>query len=179
MKKQIISLIMATVVSGATWVSAAQASDGSVHFTGEIIDTTCQVNEGLPNPLEVDLGKVARSSFKSTAGTTSGTHSFQIKLSGCPATLNSVQIRFEGMEDPANLDLLKLSPEAGVAEGVAIELLDGFSNTPIPMRETSTTIYPVTAGNATLNLAARYKSTVADVVAGKANATTDFTIIYP
>lgn len=165
-----LKLAAAAVVLGG-FASGANASDGSVHFTGEIIAKACTVDSG-GTPIEVPLGKVAASSL-SVAGTKSTSHPFDIKLTGCEDS--DANVRFDGTPDADKPHLLKLGGSS-VAKGVAIEI-NTINDDNVAMYDKSPDIH-LNAGPNTLHYLARYVATGPTVVVGKAEATTQFTIIY-
>lgn len=74
-----------------------QAADGTVHFRGEIIDSTCEVTPETKDQV-VDLGKVNRTAFSGVDDVAAPT-AFSIDLTQCPETFKSAAIRFDGNED--------------------------------------------------------------------------------
>lgn len=165
-----LKLAAAVVVLGG-FASGANASDGSVHFTGEIIAKACTVDGGS-TPIEVPLGKVAGSSF-TLPGAKSTSHPFDIKLTGCE--VGDANVRFDGTPDVDKPNLLKLGGSS-VAKGVAIEI-NTINDENVAMYDKSPDIH-LKAGPNTLHYLARYVATGQPVVVGKAEATTQFTIIY-
>lgn len=56
--------LLAAVVAGcAAFSGAALADDGQVKFIGDIIDAGCDVVNDLSNPLEVQMGQIAKTAF--------------------------------------------------------------------------------------------------------------------
>jgi major type 1 subunit fimbrin (pilin) len=90
---------------------AATNGEGQINFTGEIIDSACQVVNGLSNPLNVQLGKVSKTVFTG-AGSTSTLTKFDIQLKDCPETVTSAAINFGGTPDANNNTTLALTPDA-------------------------------------------------------------------
>lgn len=176
-RKTTVASILA--VSLISLFSVAQAADGTVNFVGEIIADACQVDAGSQN-LTVNLGKVAATSF-GAAGAKSSPTAYQIKLSQCPASATGVTIKYDGLSDTGNTDLLKLDPVAApgtAASGVGIEIADSAGNT-IPLHSNSSVFTINSADNtAVLDFVARYVSTAATVTPGVANGTSQFTINY-
>lgn len=174
MKKNLIAV--AVLASSAFGISAF-AADGQVNFTGEIIDAGCTVVNTPANPLEVKLGKVARSAF-TQAGDTAAPTGFTLQLTNCPATVSTASVKFDGTAVNGDNSVLALTQDAGVATGVGIQLSDA-SQTVLPLY-TASTAYPLQSGSATNNLdfVARYVSTSNTVTAGPANSMASFTINY-
>jgi major type 1 subunit fimbrin (pilin) len=174
MKKNIIAATLAAVA--LTSVSAF-AADGQVKFTGEITDAACKVANTVASPLDVQLGKVAKSSF-TQAGDKSAATKFTLQLSDCPDTVSTATVKFDGTSVNGDNSILALTQGAGVATGVGIQLSDD-SNTVLPLF-TESKSYSLQAGSVTNNLdfVARYISTAAAVTPGPANATANFSINY-
>ena len=176
MKKFIIAGIAAGMACAS--VSAFAASgEGQINFTGEIIDSACTVVNGLSNPLNVSLGKVAKSAFTGSGSTTSTTR-FSIQLKDCPDTVTSASVTFGGTPDSSNNDVLAITSGTGNASGIGIQLLDKSQN-PLSLY-TASTGYTLTSGTTTndLEFGARYIQTAGTISAGPANAASTFTIAY-
>lgn len=177
MNKVALGLFIAATVGCSASAFAATNGEGQINFTGEIIDSACQVVNGLSNPLNVELGKVSKTVF-SGAGSTSTPTKFDIQLKDCPETVTSAAINFGGTPDTDNSTTLALTPDTETATGVAIQLLDS-SEQPVSLY-TPSRQYPLTAGSTVndLEFAARYIQTQAAVTAGPANSVSTFTVIY-
>lgn len=171
-------IVSATVIATALCCSvSAWAADGQINFTGEIIDSACQVVNGISSPLDVSLGKVAKSAFTGSGSTTTTTR-FDIQLKDCPETITSAAITFGGSADSTNANVLAVTPGTGAAAGVGIQLLDKTEN-PLSLY-TSSADYPLQSGTTTNDLVfgARYIQTGSSVTAGPANAVSTFTVVY-
>ncbi len=173
MKKTMLSACVMVLVGVA---GNAQASDGTVHFTGNITDQTCTV-DGASQALEVPMGNVGASSLAGGAGTVSSPTRFALILTGCPDTVTSAAVKFDGETDnsAAGSGILKLDGDS-TATGVGIVISDN-SGTPIAMHTDSPT-YTLTTGENDLLFTARYIATGDTVTTGSANATSQFTINY-
>ena len=91
MNKVALGLFIAATVGCSASAFAATNGEGQINFTGEIIDSACQVVNGLSNPLDVQLGKVSKTVFTG-AGSTSTLTKFDIKLTNCPETGNAANL---------------------------------------------------------------------------------------
>ena len=175
MKKLLISLAVISAIN----TGAAFASDGVINFTGEIIDSSCQVDTGSKD-MTVNLGKVNKSSFNQVGDEVSATK-FSIKLTGCPTVATGTTqaaIKFEGQSVDSDDTVLALSETTGAAAGIGVEIKDWADN-PISMRATPSSFMPIgTDGTMTLNYTAYYRSTSDTVTAGVANAAASFTVVY-
>lgn len=177
MKKIIIGALIASSLCGSASVFAATNGEGQVNFTGEILDSACEVVNNLSSPLNVNLGKVSKTAF-SGIGSTADTTEFAIQLKNCPETVSTAAITFGGTPDTDNNNVLALTAGTGVAAGVGIQLLDS-SQQPLSLY-TASQPYTLQSGTATNNLefAARYIQTQPAISAGPANAVSTFTVVY-
>ena len=177
MNKVALGLFIAATVGCSASAFAATNGEGQINFTGEIIDSACQVVNGLSNPLNVELGKVSKTVFTG-AGSTSTLTKFNIELTNCPETVTSAAINFGGTPDINNNTALAITPDTDAATGVAIQLVDA-SGQPVSLY-TPSKEYPLTSGTAVndLEFGARYMQTQAAITAGPANSVSTFTVIY-
>lgn len=96
MKKVVFALSALAVVSTSAF--AAESGDGTIKFTGEIVDAPCVVSTDSQNQ-EVVLGQVKKNIFKAI-GDKSSSKPFQIKLEDCDITSNTkVNVSFNGVGD--------------------------------------------------------------------------------
>lgn len=175
MRKLLLSLAVLTAVNAG----AAFANDGMVNFTGEIIDSSCQVDTGSKD-MTVNLGKVNKTSF-TQAGDEESATKFTIKLTGCPTTpegYSQAAIKFEGESITGDDTVLALTNGANVATGVGVEIKD-WTDSALSMKTTPTDYMPIgTSGTVSLDYTAYYRATADTVTAGIANAATSFTVVY-
>ncbi|MEM6052091.1 fimbrial protein [Erwinia sp. P7711] len=172
MKKTLIALSL--VLSP---VMFAQAADGTINFSGNITDAACTVDADSASQT-VNLGTVSAKAF-SAAGSTAAPTKFNITLSSCPATVTSASVKFDGLVNTTNTDLLALNTDS-TAAGVGIAIYEADSSTPVPLLTASSSqvIDSTDGATNTLSFVAKYMATAATVTAGTANASTDFTIVY-
>ncbi|EKP4476763.1 fimbrial protein [Cronobacter dublinensis] len=177
MKNVLLSTLLTGMACCAGSVFAASNGEGQINFTGEILDSACEVVNSAASPLSVTLGKVSKSSF-STVGATSAPTTFDIELKNCPESITSTSITFGGTADANNNDVLALKAETGAATGIGVQLLDASSQ-PLSLY-TASADYALTSGATTnkLTFGARYIATAATVTAGLANAVSTFTVVY-
>ncbi|HCL5074995.1 TPA: fimbrial protein [Salmonella enterica] len=182
----------ALVLSSTVFAGNVLASDGTVHFRGEVIDSTCEVT---PETAEqnVDLGKVSKTALAHVGDTAAPTE-FHIDLTGCPATYTKAAIRFDGVEaSDGNGDLAIGNPiatgapgdytgggsDAVMATGVAIRIYNQADNSQVKLYNDS--VYSdidASTGMASLKFIARYIATNAVVTPGTADADSQFTVEY-
>lgn len=175
-KSLLISALMATftILTPSTF-----AADGTVNFTGSIIDNACIVDIGPGNTLTVPLGKISATSF-TAAGTTSAATKFTLKLRTCPSNTTAT-VKFDGVTSGDN-KILALTESPDMAKGLGIQISDK-DGTIVPIAGNSGN-YPLEKGEAeadvtnNLDFIARYIATAETVTAGRADATASFTINY-
>ncbi len=153
----------------------ALAADGTIDFTGEIIDNACELAAGS-DALKVNLGKVSKTALPS-AGVTAAATKFTIKLINCPATVSTASVKFDAESYSGDDTVIALKQESGVATGVGIQITDD-ANTVVPLF-TASKNYPLKEdGENNLDFIARYIAKTDSVTAGLANANATFTINY-
>lgn len=174
-----ISLTKAAVfVALAASAQAALAADGNVNFVGKIVDTPCSISPNSTN-LTVPLGTVAKSVLDGGAGKRSAPSKFTIDLLNCGATAKGATVSFSGTPDPTLSTKLRIGVgevTGSFATGAAIEIADS-AGTPINLGSNSA-IYPLVAGNNSLQFQASYISVLAAVTTGTGNAVAQFTVTY-
>lgn len=177
-----LASVMALVFASS---SAVHAADGTINFTGEIIDAGCNafVNGSGTNTGNVNLGKVLKSAFKGVGSTVDGaasTTGFTIEMNDCPATVSSVTFKFDGQNVNGDDKILALTAATGVATGVGIQLYDQ-SRKIIQLAKASEpyTITNTGVGKTnSLPFYAKYIQTLSTVTVGPANSVATFTVNY-
>lgn len=158
---------------------AAQADTEPMNltFNGSIIADGCDIAVASQNQ-SVHIGDFSTAVF-SGAGSVSPAKDFDINLENC---VGKGSITFTGVpdsNDPALLALTDTTGEGNIAAGVAIEVLDVNSGSPVPMRlGQSSGKYTLQSGDNTLHFQLRYKATQATVTPGNANAVMYFDMLY-
>jgi major type 1 subunit fimbrin (pilin) len=115
MKKTLLAVAVMSATLGSLSVSAA---DGTINFTGEVIETGCRL-DSANNSQTVTLPKVAKSTFAGV-NSTSGRTPFTIKLMDCPSN-TAGNIKFEGTVVGGTQDTLANGGSAGL--GIGIQLI--------------------------------------------------------
>jgi major type 1 subunit fimbrin (pilin) len=165
--------VIATALLSSFVFNAAYADDsGVINFTGQIIDTTCDINGGPVGDIDVVMGVGVSSDLNAGAGTAGPEIPFEISLDNCNAAISTATVNISGLADSNDSSLLALT--AGGATGVGIGLSAG--STPYVLGKD----IPVTITNNTgkVSLTAKYVSTGNSVGVGVANATADYSISY-
>ncbi|EBL5810473.1 long polar fimbria major subunit LpfA [Salmonella enterica subsp. enterica serovar Newport] len=173
MKKVVFALSALAVVSTSAF--AAESGDGTIKFTGEIVDAPCVVSTDSQNQ-EVVLGQVKKNIFKAI-GDKSSSKPFQIKLEDGDITSNTkVNVSFNGVGDTDDATLVSVNTEAGAATGVGIGIYDN-ANKLVEMNTGKSTT-TLAAGQTVLYYTANYVATKDTVTTGYGNAEVDFNLSY-
>ena len=156
----------------------AQASDGTITFTGTITANTCQVEGGGQN-MEVKMPSISTSALKND-GDTSAASNFAIQLKGCTSTAKTVKLGFEvGPNVNPSTGRLKLNDGDGVAKNVEIGLYNK-DDSAITIGDHGT-VQGVTLadGGGTVMYRAKYVKTGAQAAtAGAVNTNVTYSLIY-
>ncbi len=168
----IVRLII--ILLGGFSCGVSHSYDGTVNVSGQITANTCTVS--VPD-MTVDMGKVDVAAFaKGRDASGLPATPFAITLKGCNGASPGVAVGFYGKPDTNLPDIYALA--GGGAKGIGIKLMDK-DRIEIPAN-TMSKQYPLDA-NATevaLQFYALYTADGADVVAGRADATVAFHLIY-
>jgi len=176
MKKTLLSTLL-VAASLAALAPAAQATDGTINFTGSVLASTCTVSTGTNGNFSVVLPPVSTKTL-ATAGNTAGRTPFSIQLTGCGATPVKAQTFFEA-GPTVNQSTGRLTVTGG-ATNVEIGLLNAtFQDIKAgaPLASQNTDVVAITGGTATMNFYAQYVATGA-AGAGTANSSLQYTISY-
>lgn len=169
--------LLATLIAATTIFVANNtlAADGTIDFTGEIIDNACELAAGS-DALKVNLGKVSKTALPSTGSTAAATK-FTIKLINCPATINNATVKFDADSYLGDDTVIALRKDTGVATGVGIQITDD-TNTVVPLFTASKAYALKTGVENNLDFRARYIAKSDTVTVGPANGNATFTINY-
>lgn len=178
--------LLAVAIAATFSVAGVQAaSNGTVNFTGEVLDKTCDVTiDGNASPATVVLQAVDKSLLDG-AGKTAKRTGFNIALSNCSgtATVTSAAAFFENGStvDPVGYRLNNTITDSTGATNVQLQLIDAPTGNAIkigsPEQHTSSTTYDLTSGSATLPYAVEYYATDA-ATPGLVASSVNFTINY-
>lgn len=162
---------------------------GTIHFTGEIIEPSCELNDKTPN---VPLGTYPTSLF-TQVGDESTLIPFSIQLDNCPLTsdgLPQVQLTFQGTsvltKSDELLDVSQITTRPGetaaTGVGIAISQDTDQSNTLLKLDGTEGQVYiglpGITGDSITAGFFARYKAFNDKVTAGPADGDLTVNILY-
>ncbi|MDU9405531.1 fimbrial protein [Pseudomonas sp. zfem004] len=175
MKKSLLALSAGLVFS----VAGTSAFATNIMFQGKITAATCPIEVSPPGGgvgNAVPMGEVAASAF-SAAGQEYNRTNFELVVpddANCMATTNKAKVTFSGDADTAG-DYFAVTNTSDGARGVVIAMRDVKGKLIKPGAESDE--FDLNVGAETrLRFSATYRSTVAAVTAGAANADVAFTV---
>ncbi|MFG0784920.1 fimbrial protein [Delftia tsuruhatensis] len=194
MKKIALLTSVASLVMMA--MNTAQAADGTINFTGEVVTTTCKVDTTVAGAAKdgVKLPNVANNQL-ATVGATVGRQAFSLELSGCElatatstAPVSKVAVFFEA---GPNVDLVTgmLKPAAAsgagaptVASGVQIAIVDPSNNERLKIGSAQSRFVDIDnkvggTGRAVMRFASEYVAT-GPVTAGRTDTSVTYSLVY-
>jgi len=195
MKKIALLTSVAGLVMMAT--NTAQAADGTINFTGEVVTTTCKVDTTVAGAAKdgVKLPNVANNQL-ATVGATVGRQAFSLELSGCELAssatattpVSKVAVFFEA---GPNVDLVTgmLKPAAAsgtgaptVASGVQIAIVDPSNNERLKIGSAQSRFVDIDNkvggnGRAIMRFASEYVAT-GPVTAGRTDTSVTYSLVY-
>lgn len=173
MKIRFLALASAALVAG----QAAQASDGTITFGGQLTDNTCTITGG--GNKAVTLPTLSKLSVTGS-GATGGDTYFNIAVTGCSAGLTTANAYFEA---GANIDTVSgrlKNTAAGGATNVQIELLNknGVALNLAAVAGSQNSIAEAISGNAaTQQFIARYYAT-GTTTSGAVASSVTYSMVY-
>ncbi|WP_020202775.1 MULTISPECIES: fimbrial protein [Cupriavidus] len=181
MKNTLLASAIAAAAAAAAFAPVANAYDGTIEITGNIVATTCQINgSNGPTDVTVPLPPVSANAL-STQGATAGRTPFSITLSGCQGgSATKVSTSFEA--GPTVNSTGRLTVDAGGASGVEIRLLNatqGVINAGTALTGQNSPAVNIVGNGATLNYFAEYFATgTGTVTSGAANSRVRYSLVY-
>lgn len=176
MTKQKCSNTLLILLFAGMLVNQAQADSSlgevNIELRGNVVDFSCYVETADENKT-VQLGTWPTKQLR-TAGSTTQSMPFTLKLNGCPP--GAASITFSGKQASGNPGLLALIDTSG-ATNVAVELLDK-DKTRLPLEQASQDVAVDANGNAVLTFFANYIALADNPQPGQANADATFMINY-
>lgn len=173
------SLLASALLAAASIAPLAHAVDGTINFTGTILDAACTVDPGSATQT-VSLGTVNKAVFVN-AGDHASSAPIIITFGSCDPAITRIAARFDGPAAAGNSQLLGLTAATGAAVGVGIGIFEADGSALVPLGTKSVGIVAPAAGaDATLEFRAKYVSTsaLAGITGGPANAVATFTLDY-
>ncbi len=171
-KRGFLALSMsAGLAAGAAWADSP-LGEINIELRANVVDYSCYVETGDDNKT-VQLGTWPTKQLR-TAGSTTQSIPFTLKLNGCPP--GAASITFSGKKADGNSELLALNDASG-ATNVAVELRNK-DKTRLPLDRASQEVAVNANGDATLTFFANFIALADNPQPGKADADATFMINY-
>lgn len=172
-KLAILSVVTSAIICSTAF--AETVNGGKITFNGEVTSGACAVT-GSDTDKIVALDTVRAKTFTAADQLGNAKKSFDITLVDCDnTTLKLVQISFNGQTVDGTPNLLANTAGAGSAQNVGLQLF-GPDGAELNIGEFSSEIN--LADSTIIPLSVDYKSTSADVVAGKVQSVANFQLDY-
>lgn len=183
LKKTLLATATAAALIGPAAAFAADFGQGTITFTGSVLDAPCSIPAADLNQT-IDLGQISKNDL-TTTNATSATLPIEIHLTGCNFTasgtpavpqLNKLKISFAGtFSDTTKAILTNTAPNG--AANVGIQIVDNAGKV---ITSTPTAEQTLAAGNLnTLRYGVRLiNNGTAAATAGKVGAQVVFTLTY-
>ena len=161
--KRCLCYLTATI-SAVLFAGNIYAADNvNINVTGKVIASPCKTLNGGADALNVDLGQAILSTSLEGAGSASPMTTFDLPVTGCPASTTNVKVTFTGNADATDPTLWANSA-AQAASNTAVELSQQSTGT--VLSNNSSLIGAVEGGNTTFKLQARVYSKAGQVMPG-------------
>lgn len=182
-----LSLAGTSGLASAAPVAQTDTSGGPINFEGNVINAPCII-QGASKSQTVSLGDVSVKQL--TANTKGDSHDFTISLAGCDlsglesdgttvANYTKAKIMFSGSKANAAGDILKLTAVDGAAQNVGVQITEQGSSKGLVLDTDYTATKALATGVSTYDFPfTAYYIKNGTPVAGKANATVNFTVAY-
>jgi len=155
---------LTTSLSAVLFAGNIYAADSvGINVTGKVIASPCKTLNGGSDALNVDLGQSLLADSLKEAGSGSAMTTFDLPVTGCPASTTNVKVTFTGTPDAT--DATRWANNAGQpAANTAVELSQQTTGT--LLSNNSSLIGAVEGGNTTFKLQARVYSKAGEVMPG-------------
>ncbi|PLR39423.1 fimbrial protein [Chimaeribacter coloradensis] len=194
MKKNIFAVSALALALGSSAAYAGDTDLGLITFDGAVTDTTCKIttNNGVEaNNITISLPVVKKADVEAATIATRGVGAkeFELKLTGCPDTYDSAKATFTSQQfAELSNGTLKADPTvAGAAQNVSLALFNNTSGDQSQIKigdMNATQVADITTGEGMLAFMVSYVPSADwglgtnDIVAGKVNTNTTFTMSY-
>lgn len=164
----------------ATTAGAGSKATATVHFTGEIVASTCVVNTANPTNTNVVLPQVTNQLFGG-AGSTTGDTQFTLQFTNCSGATggSGYVVVFTDKTPGSNTKLLEAFRTTVAATDVGIEVDHAGSALDFSAGQNEVSLTPDQNGDAHIDLVAKYQQIGATLpAAGTITADMNYTVIY-
>lgn len=165
----------ATLMLSANTFAAGSNTAGSLHSTGQVLDSTCTISTNELNQV-VDLGNIPTADLNVSSGTKVAEKQFDFNLTNCPASLTALGARFNYDADASGNYMQNI----GTAQGVLLGISTTHSNDAIASGSTvASEDYDAAGGSATIHAKVNaYRSGTAAPVEGDVTSISQVVIAY-
>lgn len=177
MHKFKMTLCAMALAAVSTSALAANETQGTVTFNGELVADTCTIASDSVDR-QVQLPKVAIQTL-AAAGATAGSKGFDLNVENCPEGITQVAAHFEAIGSSgvnSQTGNLTNSATTNSANNVEVRLYNSDEQQ-LKLGETGAPA-PVTGGKATMRYYGGYYATAA-TTAGQVKAVANYTLAYP
>ncbi|SDR43203.1 Pilin (type 1 fimbria component protein) [Paraburkholderia fungorum] len=136
-----------------------------------VVAQSCSLNTPTVN---VPMGDYSKSAFRGIGSTTK---SVPVKIGLSCSNGARINVQLTVTADASQPGTIKLTPGAGAASGVGIQMLDAWNN-PLPLNTNFVAGTATAEGVYNVDWSAQYIQTASQISAGAANATAVFTLTY-
>ncbi|XEI89139.1 type 1 fimbrial protein [Citrobacter braakii] len=179
----LVALFAANAGAAANYVTTAASGSkatATVHFTGEIVASTCVVSTANQPGKTVALPQVTNQLF-SGAGSSTGDTPFTLQFTGCSGTTggSGYVVVFTGKTPGNNTTLLEATRGSVAASDVGIEVDQAGQALDFASGSNEVSLKADQSGAAHIDLVAKYKQIGATLpAAGTITADMNYTVIY-
>lgn len=174
--KKIIQLGILAAALTASYSTFAASTDGvQVNFSGKLVSSSCNVsiNGGQGT---IDMGNVDTSGLK--AGDTTTEVPFTVDISGCPSSVSSAALDFEGTAAAGNHTLFGLTSSIGNASDQIAMVLKNTKSGGVITPNVSSSKQDLDNGAASIPLTAQMQLIGNTVDEGNFTVSTSLHVIY-
>lgn len=179
----LVALFAANAGAAANYVTTAASGSkatATVHFTGEIVASTCVVSTANQPGKTVALPQVTNQLF-SGAGSSTGDTPFTLQFTGCSGTTggSGYVVVFTGKTPGNNTTLLEATRGSVAASDVGIEVDQAGQALDFASGSNEVSLKADQSGAEHIDLVAKYKQIGATLpAAGTITADMNYTVIY-
>ncbi|HGW6104047.1 TPA: fimbrial protein [Citrobacter werkmanii] len=179
----LVALLTANTGAAANYVTtpgSGSKAAATVHFTGEIVASTCVVNAANQTGKTVALPQVTNQLFGG-AGTTTGDTPFTLQFTNCSGATggSGYVVVFTGKTPVGKNTLLEATRTTGAANDVGIEVDQAGNALDFSVGNNEVPLTPGQNGDAHIDLVAKYQQIGTTLpAAGTITADMNYTVIY-
>lgn len=180
MNKQVISIVVASIMAGAAFTAQAASttivSGGTIQFIGSVADAPCSVSADSENGV-IMLDQVTLESMGEKGVASGQAKAFNISLEDCDVTTyTNATVTFNGQSTPDQAGALANTAGSGAATGVALQLF-GPDGNKLDLGKASSS-QTLATGTNKIPMSVDYVKTGETATAGAVESVATFQITY-